>query len=36
MVYVNININGDNVISFTAWEWIGLFIGMIIGGLAEA
>lgn len=24
------------MISFTAWEWIGLFIGMIIGGLAEA
>ena len=24
------------MISVTAWEWIGLFIGMIIGGLAEA
>ena len=24
------------MISVTAWEWIGLFIGMLIGGLAEA
>ncbi len=24
------------MISVTAWEWIGLFIGMIVGGLAEA
>ncbi len=24
------------MISVTAWEWIGLFIGMVIGGLAEA
>ncbi|WP_297216026.1 YeeE/YedE family protein [Thermoplasma sp.] len=24
------------MIGVTAWEWIGLFIGMIIGGLAEA
>ena len=24
------------MIAVTAWEWIGLFIGMIVGGLAEA
>ncbi len=24
------------MITVTAWEWIGLFIGMIVGGLAEA
>ncbi len=29
-------INGAKLISVTAWEWIGIFIGMVIGGLAEA
>jgi uncharacterized membrane protein YedE/YeeE len=24
------------MIAVTAWEWIGLFIGMVVGGLAEA